>query len=113
MPDVKGVRPVYDQKSTELEKHPGQLRLIASGNETPGAVKINQDTNLYACILNEGASVRHVLPSNRYSWLQVARGDVQLNGVELRAGDGAGISAESNLEIVGKSNSEFLLFDLK
>jgi hypothetical protein len=33
--------------------------------------------------------------------------------VELQAGDGAAVSAESNLEIASKTGSEFLLFDLK
>jgi redox-sensitive bicupin YhaK (pirin superfamily) len=113
MPEVKGVRPSYDQKATELDKHPDQLRLIASREGAQGAVKINQDTNLYACLLNPGASVHHALPPNRYAWLQVAHGGVQLNGVELVEGDGAAVSAESNLEIASKTGSEFLLFDLK
>jgi redox-sensitive bicupin YhaK (pirin superfamily) len=113
MPEVKGVRPSYDQKATELAKHPGQLKLIASREETPGAVRINQDTNLYACMLNAGASVKHVLSPNRYAWLQVARGGVRLNDVELGESDGAGVSSESNLEITARTNSEFLLFDLK
>jgi redox-sensitive bicupin YhaK (pirin superfamily) len=113
MPEVKGVRPSYDQKSTELDKHPNQLKLIASREGSPGAVKINQDTNLYACLLNASASVKHVLPPNRYAWLQVAHGGVQLNGLELEEGDGAAVSAESNLEIASKTGSEFLLFDLK
>lgn len=113
MPEVKGIRPSYDQKATELEKRTGQLKLIASRSETPGAVQINQDTNLYACLLNSGGSVRHVLPPNRYAWLQVARGKVQVNGVDLNEGDGAGVSSESNLEIASKTGAEFLLFDLK
>src|SRR5215471_1315989 len=83
MPEVKGVRPSYDQKATELAKHPGQLKLIASREETPGAVRINQDTNLYACLLNAGAGVNHVLSPDRYAWLQVARGGVRLNDEEL------------------------------
>jgi quercetin 2,3-dioxygenase len=113
MPEVKGVRPSYDQKSTELDKHPDHLRLIASREGAPDTVKINQDTNLYACLLNPEASVHHVLPPNRYGWLQVAHGEVRLNGVELQAGDGAAVSSESNLEIASKTGSEFLLFDLK
>jgi redox-sensitive bicupin YhaK (pirin superfamily) len=76
-------------------------------------VKINQDTSLYACLLNPGAIVHQALPSSRYGWLQVAHGEVLLNGVELQAGDGAAISSESNLEIASKTGSEFLLFDLK
>ncbi|MDP9262903.1 MAG: pirin family protein, partial [Acidobacteriota bacterium] len=48
------------------------------------------------------------------AWLQVARGAVALNGVALKAGDGAAISDESALEIAGAGDgsSEILLFDL-
>jgi redox-sensitive bicupin YhaK (pirin superfamily) len=63
--------------------------------------------------LKSGQTVRHELPSNRYAWLQVARGKIQLNGVDLEAGDGAAVTAETNLEIQSQANSEILLFDLK
>jgi redox-sensitive bicupin YhaK (pirin superfamily) len=113
MPEVKGIRPTYDQKSTELAKHPGELRLIASRQGGASAVRINQDTNLYACILKSGERVSHELPENRYAWLQVARGNVRFNGVEMQAGDGAGISEDTHLEVVSSADSEILLFDLK
>jgi len=113
MPEVKGIRPSYDQKATELDKYPDQLRLIASREGSSSAVKINQDTNLYACLLNSGARVNHVLSPDRYGWLQVAHGEVRLNGVELQAGDGAAVSSESDLDIASNTGSEFLLFDLK
>jgi quercetin 2,3-dioxygenase len=113
MPEVKGVPPTYDQKSTELEKHPNQLRLIASRSGAGGVVKINQDANLYACLSNAGSQVRHALQANRYAWLQLARGRVRLNGLNLDAGDGAGVSEESILNIESLTESEFLLFDLK
>jgi redox-sensitive bicupin YhaK (pirin superfamily) len=113
MPETKGIRPSYDQQGTDLAKHPGELRLIASKTGDGGSVKINQDTNLYASILKSGQTVRHALPSNRYAWLQVARGKIQLNAVDLEAGDGAAVTAETNLEIQSQANSEILLFDLK
>ena len=113
MPEIKGIPPSYDQKSTGLAEHPGELRLIASRDGRDGAVKINQDTNLYASILKSGTTVQHELPSNRFAWLQVARGRVTLNDVDLKAGDGAAVSAETKLTIVSAADSEILLFDLK
>jgi redox-sensitive bicupin YhaK (pirin superfamily) len=44
--------------------------------------------------------------------VQVARGKVKLNGVELVAGDGAAVSNETQLEIVASEAAELLLFDL-
>ncbi len=45
-------------------------------------------------------------------WLQVARGQITVNGVHLQAGDGAAISDETGLTIQSLENSEILLFDL-
>jgi redox-sensitive bicupin YhaK (pirin superfamily) len=113
MPENKGIPPSYDQKSTGLADHPGELRLIASRDGSSGSVKINQDTRLYASILRAGEKISHTLQPNRYAWLQVARGSVRLNDVDLKTGDGAGVSAETDIEIVSQDDSEILLFDLK
>lgn len=45
-------------------------------------------------------------------WVQVARGSVKLNGTNLKAGDGAAITDETNLAFEAKDSSEVLLFDL-
>jgi redox-sensitive bicupin YhaK (pirin superfamily) len=113
LPEVKGVVPSYDQKATQLDKHPGELCLIASRQGGENAVRINQDTNLYAGILKSGEQIIHSVPENRYAWLQVARGNVRLNGVDMKAGDGAAVSHESHLEVLSTADSEILLFDLK
>jgi redox-sensitive bicupin YhaK (pirin superfamily) len=42
----------------------------------------------------------------------VARGQITVNGVHLRAGDGAAISEETSLAIQSLKDSEILLFDL-
>jgi redox-sensitive bicupin YhaK (pirin superfamily) len=44
--------------------------------------------------------------------VQVARGEIGLNGVQLVAGDGAAASGEKSLELKARSASEILLFDL-
>ena len=86
--------------------------MAAPGGEE-GSVTIHQDARLYASILEVGKSVRHELGKGRYAWLQVARGEVSLNGTTLKAGDGAAVEHEAALEITGRApSSEFLLFDL-
>ena len=53
------------------------------------------------------------LAAGRHAWLQIVRGGVSLNGQKLAAGDGAAISAESQLQIAaGDAEAEVLLFDL-
>jgi hypothetical protein len=42
--------------------------------------------------------------------VQVTEGAISVNGIEIRAGDGAAVEGERALEIAG--TGEFLLFDL-
>lgn len=49
---------------------------------------------------------------DRYAWLQVAKGTVELNGEVLQQGDGAALSDEPKVTITGKEDAEILLFDL-
>jgi redox-sensitive bicupin YhaK (pirin superfamily) len=75
-------------------------------------VKIRQDNELYATVLGKGDSVKHELKPDRHVYVQVARGSVKLNGKEIGEGDGAAISAEKSLELIGVKDAEILLFDL-
>jgi redox-sensitive bicupin YhaK (pirin superfamily) len=52
------------------------------------------------------------MSSNRYAWLQIAAGKVELNGHLMEAGDGAAVFAEAALTIRAMQPSEVLLFDL-
>ena len=52
------------------------------------------------------------LTQGRHAWVQIARGEVQLNGEKLKAGDGAAISNETEIQVEATMASETLLFDL-
>jgi quercetin 2,3-dioxygenase len=108
-PEAKGIKPSYEQKEFNRDEMRGKLRLIAAREPETGAVKIHQDVRLYAAIL-EGQTITHDLQKGRFAWLQVARGSMQLDGIELKAGDGAAIAESESLKITG--HGEALLFDL-
>ena len=110
IPDPKNLEPSYEQKAIEFSSH--TLQLIASPTGAGNAVKVHQDVNLYAGILPLGQSLTHSLATGRYGWLQVARGQITLNGVYLQVGDGAAIRDETSLAIQSLEDSEILLFDL-
>jgi quercetin 2,3-dioxygenase len=112
MPDKRGHKPTYDQKTFSDADKRGKLRLLASPDGREGSVKIRQDNELYATVLGAGESVKHALKPERHAYVQVARGSVKLNGKALGTGDGAEISAEKSLELTGVDNAEVLLFDL-
>jgi quercetin 2,3-dioxygenase len=111
-PDKNGYKPTYDQKYFSPEDKRGKLRLLVSPDGRDGSVKIRQDNDLYATILGTGEKVDYELKPERHAYVQVARGSVTLNGEKLETGDGAEISEEKSLEIVGADEAEVLLFDL-
>jgi redox-sensitive bicupin YhaK (pirin superfamily) len=112
MPNQAGLKPSYEQKMYGDEEKRGRLRLIASQDARDGSVIVHQDVSLYAALLDTGQEVVHQMSKGRHAWLQVARGAVGANGQQLKQGDGAAISEEQSLKIVGNEPSEILLFDL-
>lgn len=112
IPDKKNLPPRYEQKAFSVEERSRKLRLIAAKDGRDGAVTINQDVDLYTSVLSADDVINYHVKPGRYAWLQVARGIVNLNGEELRAGDGVQISGEENLEITTNVGGEILLFDL-
>lgn len=112
LPEKRGITPSYEQRNFDL-KSTGKLRLIASPNADQDSVAIHQDAKVYAGKLEAGASLRQELAKDRHAWVQVARGEVEVNGTKLRAGDGAAITGEPELRISTNGQaSEVLLFDL-
>jgi quercetin 2,3-dioxygenase len=112
LPHTVGLDPSYEQKAFSEDERANKLRLIASSEGDDGSVRIHQDVNLYASIIDEGKSVIHTTTETRYGWLQVARGAVDVNGERAEQGDGAVIVGESRIEIAARQPAEILLFDL-
>ncbi len=112
IPEADGLEPSYEQKIFAEEEKRGKFRLIASRTGRGGSLTIHRDVDLYAAIVGPDESVSHQLESGRSAWVQVARGSVNLNGQELRAGDGAAVTEQGDLAIVGQADAEVLLFDI-
>ncbi|MFA6545745.1 MAG: pirin family protein [Limisphaerales bacterium] len=110
-PEHKGVKPSYAEKSF-ASAAPGQLHLVASRAGRDGSLSIHQDADVWLAKFAGGETFSHTLRPGRHAWLQVAEGEVTLNGAPLKAGDGAAISEESALTLTGRGPSQVLLFDL-
>lgn len=111
-PERKGIEPSYEQKRFPEVERSNQLRLVASQDATDGSLLIHTDARIYLSTLNPGHEVQHLLAAERHAWLQVLRGGVKLNGIELYAGDGAAVSDENALRIQATEIAEIMLFDL-
>ena len=112
LPERTRIPPSYEQRTFPLSNRQGRLTLIASRDSRDGSIQVHQDVDLYSAILGHGESVRHALAAGRHAWVQVARGDVRLNGTTLSAGDGAAVTAEPELSLAAATDAEVLLFDL-
>lgn len=116
VPERRGLTPSYQEVTFPAETRRGQWKLLAAPDSTNGAIQINQDVKLYAALLNAGDQLSFSLAPGRHGWFQVARGAVNLNGLSLKAGDGAAISEETQLDVQAHNDSEdgseVLLFDL-
>lgn len=111
-PREKNLTPSYSQQAFPASQRQGRLQLVASPDGRDGSLRIQQDASIFLSVLESGATLAHDLPSGRYAWLQVIRGDVDLNGQVLSEGDGAAVSEERALTIRGGSPAEIMLFDL-
>jgi len=112
IPDKTGHEPGYDQKTFGDERC-GVLRLVASADGREGSLKINQQAEIYASVLDEGAEIEHRFAAGRHGYLQLAKGGLEIGGLVMQAGDGAKISSETVVSAKALApKTEFLLFDL-
>ena len=112
VPKFTGIKPGYEQKFFAPEDKRGRLRIVAAPDAREGAVAINQDACIYATLLEDDDQVTHALAAGRRAYVHVARGEVRVNGELLKAGDGAKISAMSDITLQAAGGGEALLFDL-
>ena len=111
LPNRSGLDPKYEQKAFPISGEPNILHLIASQDGRDGSFSIRSDAEFYAGILSAGTRLEQPLKLG-HGWLQVAAGEIAVNGLALKAGDGAAISDEKQLQLATDAGAEVLLFDL-
>ena len=113
IPEKAGLEPSYQQKVFSRESKLNQWRLIAAKNPEGGVLKINQDVKLFASILEKDKTLQYDVGSNRGLWIQVATGEIEVNGKKLKGGDALTLEREERAQVKAISEAEFLLFDLE
>ena len=114
LPERRGIAPEYEQATLDPRRRRGRLQRIAGPKNGDGSLVLHRDVELFASLMARGQGVEHGLRAGRQAWIQVARGSVNVNGVPLEAGDGAGATNESvlALEGTGAGEADILVFDL-
>ncbi|RYX89704.1 MAG: pirin family protein [Comamonadaceae bacterium] len=111
-PNVTGIPASYEQKTFAEDAKRGQLRLVASPDGAQGSVTIHADAHLYAGLFDGAENAALTLDPARKSYVHLVRGELEVNGTKLIAGDAALIERESQLAIANGKSAEVLVFDL-
>lgn len=113
LPAADNLPPQYAQKSIPVEEKRNQWRVLASPDGRENSISIQQDVCLLATVLHDGDRLEYHPAAGRSLYLQMARGSALLNGSPLTAGDGAAITDETLVDLIGQGqDAEILLFDL-
>jgi len=111
-PAQHGTSASYEQQALPLDELRGRWRLVASPDGADGSTTIGQDARLWATVVEPGASIDYRLAEGRLAYVHVIYGQLEINGKNANAGDGAKIADETDLKFLASEEAEFLLFDL-
>lgn len=112
LPEARGLEPRYGQRVFPAEGRHNRWQLLASRDGREASLDIHQDAELRVVDLEKGQVLSSVLDEGRHAWIQVAKGQIDLNGQLLTAGDGAALSGENSLAVMAREDSQVLRFDL-
>jgi redox-sensitive bicupin YhaK (pirin superfamily) len=112
MPNVKNVKPSYEELDVPREEKLNRLRLVASPDGREQSLTIHQDAAIYLSDLEAGGEASLPLGAGRHAWVQVLRGGATVNGELLTAGDAAAVSEEAAVAIRADEAAEVMVFDL-
>ena len=111
-PEQENLEPGYQFAEFDLWSDPDNLVPLANRSGSRGAVTIHQDVSIDYLNLSRGGRLEKELAADRYAWVQVTGGVVDVSGEALRAGDGLAISDVQNINFSSATGGELLLFDL-
>ncbi len=112
MPSQLGITPSYEQKKIDPETVHNRFARIAAPNPRENEVRLVQDAEIWTAKLDAEIEAIHPLAQGRKAWLQVASGEVRVDGQTLKAGDAAAITDQTQIAVRSQTAAEVLLFDL-
>lgn len=113
VPEKKQVPPLYQQVHFDETQKRGRLCLIISPDGQDGSLSVYQDVQVFAGLLDGNEAAQIDVGPDRYAYVHVARGHLDLNDILLDEGDGVRIRDEPVLKFSEGSRSEILVFSLR
>lgn len=113
--EKRNLPPSYNQKHFAEDLSQDKFHLIVSHDGREDSLQINQDAFLYHAHIQKNKTAEFQLTNDRYYWIQIAEGQVEMNGNILNRGDGIAVRDESDLlQFTGITDKAYvLLFDLR
>jgi redox-sensitive bicupin YhaK (pirin superfamily) len=107
-----GIAPGYEQKAFAEADKRGRLRLVASPDGRDGSVTIHADASLHAGLFDGAERAAFAVAPGRRAYVHLVRGELDVNGRRLAAGDALKVADEPLIELSNGSDAEVLVFDL-
>ena len=111
-PNQLGLTPSYTEWKPDAATQAQSDVVVVSPDGRDSSATIHQDAIVRRLRLTPGAKKTYVVADGRALWLQVINGDMQIDGAQLHAGDGANTETSGPHQITANSTSEALIFDL-
>ena len=112
IPNVLNIEPGYEERRFSASDKRGQLRLIVSPDGADGSLSMHQDAKLYAGLFDfDEVGLLQATPG-RATYVHVARGTIEANGIALAAGDALRLVNGEGLKLDHGVGAEVLVFDL-
>ena len=111
-PSQLSIEPGYEQARVPDDEKRGRLRLVAAPAGQGASVSLHADARVWAGLFDGDEAAQLDVDPKRKAYVQVARGQLQVNGVPLAAGDGAMLQGEPRITLDAGDRAEVLVFDL-
>nr|WP_321984295.1 pirin family protein [uncultured Lichenicoccus sp.] len=112
LPDGRGGAPSWGARPFPKTDRSGRFVTLASGfAEDAEALPIRASARVMGATVKAGESVTLELDPARHVYLVAARGSVEIDGTRIATRDGAAITGDARIEIVGVEDAEIVLVD--
>ena len=109
-PSRQGVKPRWDMRAFPQEPVRDALSLLVSGKEEEDTLTIHQDARIYAGRLLAGTRITH--PITHQAYILASQGELEVDGVRMKKGDGAEVTNLSEVAITALTDAEVLVIDV-
>lgn len=114
-PHTRGLQPRWEQAEFPKEPVGSMLNLLVSGREKDAAspaLTIHQDAAIYGGVMQSETEIAHTVDGKTGAYIVVSAGEVNVNGVKMKEGDGAEVTSENLLHIRSLTDAELLVIEV-